>query len=162
MPYVYILSHIYRSIVIFKNSFQYCSVVYKFKVTVSDGECSLYSTDYSQPMPWRKNWVITKSFSEIEAERAKPDTQFKPSLPYRPSLKQHPVVSRQSTASTRLDEDNDGVYDNIVAVATHEIFPTMEMPNFERLDRYSDDSEFWNFESLSNNLKMQQLHTNKE
>lgn len=89
--------------------------MYKFKVTVSDGESSLYSTDYSQPLPWRKNWVITKSFSEIEAERAKPDIQLKPSLPYRPSLKQHPVVSRQSTASTRLDEDNDGVYDNIVA-----------------------------------------------
>lgn len=137
-------------------------MVYKFKVTVSDGRSSLYSTDYSQPLSWRKNWVITKSFSEIEAERAKLDLQFKPSLPYRPSLKQHPVVSRQSTASTRLDEDNDGVYDNIVAVATHEISPTMEMSNFERPDRYSDDSEFWNFESLSNNLKMQQLNTNNE
>lgn len=137
-------------------------MVYKFKVTVSDGRSSLYSTDYSQPLPWRKNWVITKSFSEIEAERAKPDLQFKPSLPYRPSLKQHPVVSRQSTASTRLDEDNDGVYDNIVAVATHEIPPTMEMSNFERPDRYSDDSEFWTFESLSNNLKMQQLNTYNE
>lgn len=121
--------------------------MYKFKVTVSDGESSLYSTDYSQTLPWRKNWVITKSFSEIEAERAKPDMQLKPSLPYRPSLKQHPVVSRQSTASTRLDEDNDGVYDNIV---------------FKRPDRYSDGSEFWDFENLSNNLKMQQLHTNKE
>uniref|UniRef100_A0A8W8NNP7 CUB domain-containing protein n=1 Tax=Magallana gigas TaxID=29159 RepID=A0A8W8NNP7_MAGGI len=137
-------------------------VVYKFKVTVSDGESSLYSTDYSQPLPWRKNWVITKSFSEIEAERAKPDIQLKPSLPYRPSLKQHPVVSRQGTASTRLDEDNDGVYDNIVAVATHEIFPAMEAANFKRPDRYSDGSEFWDFENLSNNLKMQQLHTNKE
>lgn len=137
-------------------------MVYKFKVTVSDGESSLYSADYSQPLPWRKNWVITKSFSEIEAERAKPDIQLRPSLPYRPSLKQHPVVSRQSTASTRLDEDNDGVYDNIVAVATHEIFPAMEAPNFKRPDRYSDGSEFWDFENLSNNLKMQQLHTNKE
>ncbi|XP_052688679.1 uncharacterized protein LOC128167161 isoform X2 [Crassostrea angulata] len=137
-------------------------VVYKFKVTVSDGESSLYSTDYSQPLPWRKNWVITKSFSEIEAERAKPDIQLKPSLPYRPSLKQHPVVSRQSTASTSIDEDNDGVYDNIVAVSTHEIFPAMEAPNFKRPDRYSDGSEFWDFENLSNNLKMQQLHTNKE
>lgn len=117
--------------------------MYKFKVTVSDGESSLYSTDYSQPLPWRKNWVITKSFSEIEAERTKPDIQLKPSLPYRPSLKQHPVVSRQRTASTRLDEDNDGVYDNIVAVATHEIFPAMEAPNFKRPDRYSDGSEFW-------------------
>lgn len=135
--------------------------MYKFKVTVSNGESSLYSTDYSQPLPWRKNWVITKSFSEIEAERAKPDIQLKPSLPYRPSLKQHPVVSRQNTASTRLDEDNDGVYDNIVAVATHEIFPAMEA-NFEQPDRYSDGSEFWDFENLSNNLKMQQLHTNKE
>lgn len=132
--------------------------MYKFKVTVRDGESSLYSTDYSQPLPWRKNWVITKSFSEIEAERAKPDMQLKPSLPYRPSLKQHPVVSQQSTASTRLDEDNDGVYDNIVAVAT----PAMEAPNFKRPDRYSDGSEFWDFENLSNNLKMQQLHTNKE
>lgn len=136
--------------------------MYKFKVTVSDGESSLYSTDYSQPLPWRKNWVITKSFSEIEAERAKPDMQLKPSLPYRPSLKQHPVVSRQSTASTRFDEDNDGVYDNIVAVATHEIFPAMEAANFKRPDRYSDSSEFWDFENLSNSLKMQQLHTNKE
>lgn len=88
--------------------------------------------------------------------------QLKPSLPYRPSVKQHPVVSRQGTASTRLDEDNDGVYDNIVAVATHEIFPAMEAPNFKRPDRYSDGSEFWDFENLSNNLKMQQLHTNKE
>ncbi|XP_065923241.1 uncharacterized protein [Magallana gigas] len=137
-------------------------VVYKFKVTVSDGESSLYSTDYSQPLPWRKNWVITKSFSEIEAERTKPDIQLRPSLPYRPSLKQHPVVSRQNTASTSLDEDNDGVYDNIVAVATHEIFPAMEAANFKRPDRYSDGSEFWDFENLSNNLKMQQLHTNKE
>lgn len=53
-----------------------------------------------------------------------------------------------------FDEDNDGVYDNIVVVVIYEIFFVMEVVNFKWYDRYFDGSEFWDFENFSNNLKM--------
>ncbi|XP_022334327.2 uncharacterized protein LOC111131201 [Crassostrea virginica] len=81
----------------------------------NEEDTSAYRLSYSQPWPWRKNWVITRSFNEIEAERAKAEMQLKPVLPFRPSLKRFPVAPSQDTVSESLDVEENGVYDNIVA-----------------------------------------------
>jgi hypothetical protein len=95
--------------------------------------------DYGQPWSWRKNWVIKRTFNEIEADKgAKIDLHIKPSLPYRPSYKQHSPISRQSTTSTcHKDEHEDNAYDNIVAMATRDFISTMKVPGTEQLQKQS-------------------------
>ncbi|XP_062592725.1 uncharacterized protein LOC134254195 [Saccostrea cucullata] len=103
-------------------------VICKVRGLHRDSDTDVYSVDYGQPWSWRKNWVIKRTFNEIEAEKMKADLQIKPSLPYRPSIKRHISLSRQNTDSSRYSYDEEDVYDNVVAMSTQEIINTLEKP----------------------------------